>query len=891
MNTLKITLKTTTALIFIIFCLSPLKGYSQFIENKGQIGDSKGGPHPEVLYKSVLNDVTMFFKKDGIVYLFTKFETVPSEESVKERLQGNHTRASVLETKPMMFRMDMQFENTNPDVKVISSRKKEEVSNYYLPNCPEGILNVNHFEKITYKNLYENIDVDYYFTSEGLKYDIIVRPGGKISDIKFKYQGANEVSISGENKLQINYADGQKMVEETPVSYFENSKGSFEKISFTIDKTDGTIGFSGMSITYPQTLIIDPSITWATYFHNTNSANSSWTNTEYDASGNFFMANQTYDAAFPLCNPGGGAWYDAAHAYMIKVAVLKFNANRTLIWSTYYGGDKMNCLAGCTDYGKALALDNSGNVYVAGYTDPGTTVFPTQNPGGGAFYQDQSRCYGETSYVLKFNNNGVRQWASIFTHETASTSGTMMRINGITCDGTYLYFTGQQYNWTPANTIPLRNPGGGAHYQTTILGDQDVFVGRFVASTCVLNWCTYLHSTNLTNTAYGQGLDLHCDAGGNLFLTGRESGTNSHHYLINPGGGAFYQGTKGANGDLIITKFNTSLTAVWSTYYGGNGMDIPSTLEPDGAGNMYLVGRVSQSTDFPTLNPGGGALYQAAKSNAASDGFLIKFTASTCARTWATYLGATVPTAGSDENHFYGIACNTSNNHVFIMGDTPSTSIATLNKAGSYNQAVKGGGYDMFFYEFDNAGVTQWASYYGGSGNEQFYNGRIGSMADACGLKMVTHVTAATQTLGGVDPGNGAWYQGTTTFSWNDFLLELSDVSTPVTPTFSALGPYCVGSTPGTFSGTSTNGITGSWSPATISTASAGTATYTFTPTGGQCATTATMPVTVTANVTPTFSALGPYCQGATPGSLSGTSTNGITGTWSPATISTGSAG
>ncbi|MEI6348778.1 MAG: hypothetical protein WCP69_12600, partial [Bacteroidota bacterium] len=193
------------------------------------------------------------------------------------------------------------------------------------------------------------------------------------------------------------------------------------------------------------------------------------------------------------------------------------------------------------------------------------------------------------------------------------------------------------------------------------------------------------------------------------------------------------------------------------------------------------------------------------------------------------------------------------------------------------------------------------------------------------------------------------------------------NVNPNVTPTFSALGPYCVGATPGLLPGSSTNSptITGTWSPATISTASPGTIIYTFTPTAGQCAIPTTMSVTVnplptvsasaspsticnggsssltgsgagsyswshglgsgnpvsvnpsttttytvtgstlgctnTASVTvnvnpniiPTFSALGPYCVGAIPGLLPGSSTNSpaITGTWSPATISTASAG
>jgi len=116
-------------------------------------------------------------------------------------------------------------------------------------------------------------------------------------------------------------------------------------------------------------------------------------------------------------------------------------------------------------------------------------------------------------------------------------------------------------------------------------------------------------------------------------------------------------------------------------------------------------------------------------------------------------------------------------------------------------------------------------------------------------------------------------------------------VNANVTPTFSQLGPYCAGATSGILATTSTNGITGTWSPATISTASAGSTVYTFNPNAGQCATTATMTVVVNANVTPTFSQLGPYCAGATPGILATTATNGITGTWSPAAISTASAG
>jgi hypothetical protein len=66
-------------------------------------------------------------------------------------------------------------------------------------------------------------------------------------------------------------------------------------------------------------------------------------------------------------------------------------------------------------------------------------------------------------------------------------------------------------------------------------------------------------------------------------------------------------------------------------------------------------------------------------------------------------------------------------------------------------------------------------------------------------------------------------------------------VTTQVTPTFTQLGPLCQNSAAPTLPLTSNNGITGTWSPATINTATAGTTTYTFTPANGQCAVNTTM--------------------------------------------------
>jgi gliding motility-associated-like protein len=101
-----------------------------------------------------------------------------------------------------------------------------------------------------------------------------------------------------------------------------------------------------------------------------------------------------------------------------------------------------------------------------------------------------------------------------------------------------------------------------------------------------------------------------------------------------------------------------------------------------------------------------------------------------------------------------------------------------------------------------------------------------------------------------------------------------------ITPTFANVGPFCIGTNISPLPTTSQNGFTGSWSPAINNQA---TTTYTFSPSAGQCATTASSTITITPLVLPLFNQLGPYCAGGTIPSFPTQSSNGFTGVWSPA--------
>ena len=98
------------------------------------------------------------------------------------------------------------------------------------------------------------------------------------------------------------------------------------------------------------------------------------------------------------------------------------------------------------------------------------------------------------------------------------------------------------------------------------------------------------------------------------------------------------------------------------------------------------------------------------------------------------------------------------------------------------------------------------------------------------------------------------------------------------TTSFTQIPPICEGD-PSTLLNISLENITGTWSPAFDNT---NTTTYTFTPDAGQCASIATMTITVLPTFTPTFDPVLAICVGGVLAPLPTTSTNGIAGTWSP---------
>ncbi len=134
----------------------------------------------------------------------------------------------------------------------------------------------------------------------------------------------------------------------------------------------------------------------------------------------------------------------------------------------------------------------------------------------------------------------------------------------------------------------------------------------------------------------GSGADaataITVDAAGNAFVVGQ---TTSADFPVSAG--AFQQHLKGAQNGFLV-KLSPLGRVLSSTYFGGSGLDSPSSIAVDGAGNIDLVGFTS-SLDLPTTP---GTMQPSAMvpawNNFAPAGFVAQFAPDGISLKWASYV-------------------------------------------------------------------------------------------------------------------------------------------------------------------------------------------------------------------------------------------------------------
>ena len=620
-----------------------------FTENKGQVCGYDGLPHPEVKFVFQQGSTQIFLLERGIAYQFTRVHYPEGYlELMKDK--GRAPDFSDLETLQKQirietYRMDMTLSGARKNAVVTSEGKSADYTNFYN----RSVLDVHSYSKITYHEVYPGIDWIIYCKDNCVKYDFVVHPGADVSLIKMQFDHQEGLVLNKDGSFTLKNVLGS-VTEEKPLS-FQNDK----TIGTQFVLEDNTISFALTKFDGKQTLVIDPTLLWATYYG--GSAADQGRSCTTDVSGNIYLAGFTESgsgiASAGHQNTFGGSTYDAF--------LVKFNSSGIRQWGTYYGGTNV-------DYGYSCAADASGNVYLAGYTQStsGIASGGHQNTFGGAPFD---------AFLVKFNSSGIRQWCTYY-----GSTGYDYGYSCVTDVSDNVYLAGY--------TTSTSGIASGGHQNTFAGGLTDAFLVKFNSSG-IRQWATYYGGTGSDEFDY-----CTADVSGNLYLAGYTSSTSG----IATGG---HQNTFGGNADAFLVKFNSSGIRQWGTYYGGAGAELCYSCATDASGNVYLAGNTQSTSGIASgghQNVFGGAIY---------DAFLVKFNSSGI-RQWGTYFGGT----GVD----YGYSCATdASDNVYLTGYTSSGSgIASVG----FQNAFGGGSTDAFLVKFNNSGIRQWGTYYGSSGND-----------------------------------------------------------------------------------------------------------------------------------------------------------------------------
>ncbi|WP_419470261.1 SBBP repeat-containing protein [Candidatus Kuenenia sp.] len=281
-----------------------------------------------------------------------------------------------------------------------------------------------------------------------------------------------------------------------------------------------------------------------------------------DTSGNVYVTGNTSSSDFPTTS---GAHDTSLNGGYYDVFVSKLDGGLTrLLASTYLGGS-------ADDYGKSLALDTSGNVYVTGNTP--STDFPTTN---GAY--DTSFNSGSAVFISKLDGGLTSLLASTF-------------LGGFGDDRGYSLSLDTSGNVYVTGLAGPNFPTTSGAYDTTFNGGYAAFVSKLDGGLTSL-----LASTFLGGSSEAWGYSLSLDTSGRVYVTGFTTSTDF------PTTSGAYDTSFNGGYDVFVSKLNNGLTGLLaSTYLGGSDYDFGNSLILDTSGHVYVTGSTG-STGFPTTS-------------------------------------------------------------------------------------------------------------------------------------------------------------------------------------------------------------------------------------------------------------------------------------------------
>lgn len=352
--------------------------------------------------------------------------------------------------------------------------------------------------------------------------------------------------------------------------------------------------------------------------------------------------------------------------WVIGASVLTYCASAqppTYMWAKMLPGNVESIQRG-------TAVDATGNVFVCGEFwgtvdfDPGPGVASLTPP-----------VYGTSGYLAKYDGNGNYLWAKYIPQITW--------VNAIVLDAAGNPVITGMYS----GTVDFDPGPGTAALSSTPSTALFAYIAKFDAAG---NFTWVRNITSMGSPSSGN--DLAIDASGNIFLTGRYSGTTD----FDPGAGVVNLTSLGSTDDFMA-KYDATGALLWVKAFGGTDLEDVNELAIGPTGDLYLTGSFRSSID---ADPGLGVCNLVA-SGTLSDMFLAHYDANGN-HLWSFRMGST----GND----IGTALRVDASGYATVAFTFSGTIDVDPGPGTMNLTSALGGASILA-RYSAAGALVWAKY------------------------------------------------------------------------------------------------------------------------------------------------------------------------------------
>lgn len=412
------------------------------------------------------------------------------------------------------------------------------------------------YGEVSYRNVYQGIDVLVKGWGQHIKYDWIVRAGAEAQQIQYAVEGASGIKIE-EGELRVKTALGV-LAEGRPVAY-QIRDGVRCEVPCAFRAHHGLIGFEfpdGYDRTYD--LIIDPILIFSTY---SGSTADNWGSTATPGErGTLYSAgvtNHQFGGEFPA-TPGA---FEVDYKGDYDIAILKYDSAGTqLLYAAYLGGAS-------ADSPHSLVVTGNEDLLVLGTTS--SSDFPT-TPGafdrlfGGGTPQSNVINYpnGSDIIVSRISRDGIQLKASTYLGGSLNdglnpSGGALVRNYGDQLRGDIIENSrGEIFisSVTSSPDFPAINS-----FSTTYRGGAtDALIAKLSADLTTLSWSAFLggNQADASHSIQVDWLD-------HLFVAG---GTASFNF---PATAGVYQASFGGAVDGFVARIRGNGAEIMSSTFTG----------------------------------------------------------------------------------------------------------------------------------------------------------------------------------------------------------------------------------------------------------------------------------------------------------------------------------